>query len=211
MGEYSARPARTVCVDFDGVIHAYRRGWADGSVYDDPIPGAIDGLRALQGDFAVVVFTSRDVEQVVPWLQRYGLDVAADGNPPVVFWPHQDQILVTNRKLPAVAYLDDRAVRFTSWWKALAELMPGMPDVHPDVTLPPVSLLPAPVLDEVLRAGLLWTTYAAPPDQVDQYGDAIVAGWRSSLSLLAIVNAAYRAGLAAGGRTRQRGETADAG
>lgn len=32
-------------------------------------------------------------------------------------------LLVTNRKLPAVAYVDDRAVRFESWNQTLATLI----------------------------------------------------------------------------------------
>lgn len=31
-------------------------------------------------------------------------------------------LLVTNRKLPAIAYIDDRAVRFTDWDQALREV-----------------------------------------------------------------------------------------
>jgi hypothetical protein len=37
------------------------------------------------------------------------------------FW-NGPSILVTRRKLPAVAYIDDRAIRFTSWDQALADL-----------------------------------------------------------------------------------------
>lgn len=38
------------------------------------------------------------------------------------FWDDQTKIFVTNRKLPAVAYIDDRGIRFTSWPQALADL-----------------------------------------------------------------------------------------
>lgn len=38
------------------------------------------------------------------------------------FWSERGQLLVTNRKLPAVAYIDDRGIRFESWDQALADL-----------------------------------------------------------------------------------------
>lgn len=134
----------TIAVDFDGVIHAYSRGWQDGSIYDPPLPGAIDGLRALMGHDAVFIFTTREPEQVMPWLEQYGFDVTIDercshcsrrgdgGSPPgcsyckgsglLTFWNPRGQLLVTNRKLAANAYLDDRAVRFNDWGQALTAL-----------------------------------------------------------------------------------------
>jgi hypothetical protein len=112
----------TVAVDFDGVIHRYGRGWQDGTIYDVPMPGAIDGLKRLQERYAVFVFTSREVEQVVPWMTALGLDVVADGPPYPQFWNSREQILVTNRKLPAVAYVDDRAVPFVDWDALAAQI-----------------------------------------------------------------------------------------
>jgi hypothetical protein len=122
----------TVAVDFDGVIHAYRRGWEDGSIYDEPLPGALDALRRLMADYAVFVHTTRDPQTVADWLAardvpavtlhdlraREGLHVNVG-----TFWNRRDVILVTDRKLPAIAYIDDRAIRFETWDQALADLM----------------------------------------------------------------------------------------
>lgn len=135
----------TLAVDFDGVIHRYSRGWQDGTIYDDPMPGAIDGLHTSMQREAVFIHTSREPEQVVPWLESHGLDATADdrcgvcatagrttdcplclGSGLLVFWDERGQLLVTNRKLPARRYLDDRAVVFTSWEQALTDLaLPG--------------------------------------------------------------------------------------
>lgn len=113
---------RTIALDFDGVIHRYSRGWADGTIYDEPMPGAIEGIKRLQERYAVFVFTSREIEAVIPWLERHGVDCAADGPPYPEFWNHQDQVLVTNRKLPAIAYVDDRGLHFESWEQTLHAL-----------------------------------------------------------------------------------------
>jgi hypothetical protein len=115
---------QTVAVDFDGVIHAYSRGWQDGTIYDEPIPGAIEGIRALQGRYAVYVFTSREPVSVCHWLEERDIPATVDLPPDNVpdFWNSQAVVLVTNRKLPAVAYLDDRAVRFTDWAAVPAQL-----------------------------------------------------------------------------------------
>ncbi|GAA4226098.1 hypothetical protein GCM10022254_09930 [Actinomadura meridiana] len=147
----------TIAVDFDGVIHAYSRGWQDGTIYDEPVPGAVDALHALMGQYAVFIHTSRDPEQVVPWLEGLGFDVTADdpcvrcqgagglaepddddpvpggmyvedpcrdceGSGYLRFWNERGRLLVTDRKLPAVAYVDDRAIRFTTWRDAFAQL-----------------------------------------------------------------------------------------
>lgn len=110
----------TIAVDFDGVIHAYSKGWADGSIYDDEMPGAIDGLRSLMEQDSVFIFTTRNAGQVGSWLVDRGFVVRMhhEGD----FWNERDILLITNKKFPATAYLDDRAVRFVNWEQALADL-----------------------------------------------------------------------------------------
>lgn len=130
----------TIAVDFDGVIHRYSKGWADGTIYDPLMEGAREGLRALMEQQPVFVFTTREAEAVMPWLEGHGFSVTIDercsaclgdgradcsgchGSGQLTFWDGRDQLLITNRKLPAVAYLDDRAVRFTNWHQARAEI-----------------------------------------------------------------------------------------
>lgn len=68
----------TIACDFDGVIHAYSKGWQDGTIYDPPMPGALEGLRALMDRHAVFIFTTREPEQVMPWLEQHGFDVTID-------------------------------------------------------------------------------------------------------------------------------------
>ncbi|MEU1800852.1 hypothetical protein [Streptomyces sp. NPDC019937] len=110
----------TYAIDFDGVIHAYSRGWADGTIYDPPIPGALDGLRALMKQNAVFILTTRDPGQVAEWLTSHGFTCRTAHDGP--FWDVRGVLLITDRKLAATHYLDDRAVPFENWDQALADL-----------------------------------------------------------------------------------------
>lgn len=132
----------TIAIDFDGVIHAYSRGWADGTIYDPPIPGALDGLRSLMAENAVFIHTTREPEQVMHWLGQHGLEATIEERCPncwtepaatcrgcnrsglITFWNQRGVLLVTNRKLAATVYVDDRGLRFESWEQTLAALMP---------------------------------------------------------------------------------------
>lgn len=132
---------KTYAVDFDGVIHAYSKGWQDGTIYDRPMEGAVEALKRMLEEGSVFIFTSREPEQIMPWLQNLGFDVTIDercgeclalpatigrkicevckGSGQILFWNLRGQILVTNRKLPAFAYIDDRGIRFHSWDQTL--------------------------------------------------------------------------------------------
>ena len=52
-------PRIPICVDFDGVIHAYRKGFADGSIYDIPVAGVAAALRKLRKRYFIYVLSSR--------------------------------------------------------------------------------------------------------------------------------------------------------
>jgi len=118
----------TVAVDFDGVIHDYKRGWQDGSIYGDFMPGAVVALSRLMSNYAVFVHTTRNPGQVARWIEdRSGHAFECVTRASILpwkrqFWNERGLLLVTNRKLPAVAYIDDRAIEFTTWTLALALL-----------------------------------------------------------------------------------------
>jgi hypothetical protein len=116
-------------------IHAYGKGWHDGTIYDPPLPGALDALRHLMEIEPVFIFTTRDVGQVAGWLIGHGLSVRIGHDGP--FWNDTGSLLVTNRKLAARVYLDDRALRFENWPQALADLSPGAP--QPDTGQAPAA------------------------------------------------------------------------
>lgn len=114
-----------VACDFDGVIHAYSKGWQDGSIYDGPVPGAFDALRLLMETYAVFIHTTREPKPVARWITEHSriktawFEVLEDVPE---FWNEMGTLLVTQRKLPAVAYIDDRGIRFESWGQALDDL-----------------------------------------------------------------------------------------
>lgn len=113
----------TIAVDFDGVIHSYENGWADGSIYGTAIPGSLVALSTLMATHAVFIHTTRDQDQVASWLNDRKMHAITDeeaGHPD--FWNDQTCLLVTSRKLPAIVYVDDRALRFINWEHAMAEL-----------------------------------------------------------------------------------------
>lgn len=94
--------ALTIAVDFDGVLHSYEKGWQDGEIYGTPVPGALEAIQKLRSrGYWIVVHTAmaRDPHTVYKWLLNHGIYVDA----------------VTILKPAAVAYIDDRGIRFTNW------------------------------------------------------------------------------------------------
>ena len=83
-----------ICIDFDGVLNQYH-----GYDEDDlsiPQKGAKEFLSKLQEQYIVAIHTVREVEKVKEWLNKYDL-------------PFDE---VTNIKQHAIAYVDDRAIKF---------------------------------------------------------------------------------------------------
>lgn len=110
----------TVAVDFDGVLHSYTSPWFAADVIPDPpVPGAIEWLRQISERFEVVIHTTRgdtsDSRAAIrKWLSHYGWEGAAS-------------VRITNEKVPALVYLDDRAIRFTGTFPTADEVYKAKP------------------------------------------------------------------------------------
>lgn len=106
---------KTIAIDFDGVIHKYSKGWHDGTAYDVPVEGAIEAIEALMLSYTVFVHTSRDLKEVQNWFgvnTHIGTEIINDDRK---FYINKNLLGLSNRKLPAIAYIDDRGIRFTNW------------------------------------------------------------------------------------------------
>jgi hypothetical protein len=91
------KKGRTACVDFNGVLDTYT-GWKGPDHLYPPREGVREFLEQLSAMYTVVVLTTFDHRKVRGWLRAHGLDGLVSD--------------VTNKKIPATVYIDDRAVRF---------------------------------------------------------------------------------------------------
>ena len=104
---------RTVCLDFDGVLHSYRSGWRGSTVIPDPpIHGTREAVARLREQYRVVVYSARcrtpeGRGAVELWLRKHDIQV--------------DE--VCDFKPPALVYVDDRAIQFRGDWdQAITEI-----------------------------------------------------------------------------------------
>jgi len=110
---------KRVMIDFDGVISSYKHGWMNGKLVDEPNLGTKEAIDELHNKgYEIVIFTtrastsydvgppaSRLVEDLKNYLQTHNI--------------YYD--FITAEKLPAVVYIDDRAIRFKNWKQVLED------------------------------------------------------------------------------------------
>lgn len=99
-----------ICVDFDGVLHDIDNPIA-GRRMGAPILGAKEALEELSKDNEIVIFTvratdNRTAKVVEDWMDYFEI-------------PYHS---ITNVKINADVYIDDKAIHFTSWTQTMLEL-----------------------------------------------------------------------------------------
>jgi hypothetical protein len=112
--------SKQLAIDFDGVIHKNSKGFYDGTIYDEPIEGSIQAVKELAEKYDIVIFTAKakpdrplvdgktGKELVADWLDKHGLSAYIKE--------------ITSEKPRAVAYIDDKAIQFTSWQQTIGIL-----------------------------------------------------------------------------------------
>jgi len=98
-----------LCVDFDGVIHSYEKGWQGGRLYGHVTEGFFKWLDEARQLFRVVIYSSRSadpemVEEMKHWLARQNGGVVPG------------DIEFADKKPPAFLTIDDRALTFRGDW-----------------------------------------------------------------------------------------------
>lgn len=126
-----------IAIDFDGTLHRFSKGWHDGSVYDPPVDGAVESVKALiDAGHTVIIHTCRfnvgayegdkrsqdeRIEAVTDWMDKYGI---------------RGHELWTEKGKPfADVYIDDKAICFTGNW---AKTVERVKEFKPWIGAPPV-------------------------------------------------------------------------
>ena len=117
----------TICIDFDGVIHSYEKGWQGGVIYGDVVPGFFEWAQSATQFFEIVIYSSRSSSDtgrsdMMIWLEdklRKWNEIQEENlrlEPGIFSYPRY--------KPAAWLTIDDRAICFRGDWSA--------PELSPD-------------------------------------------------------------------------------
>lgn len=128
-----------LCIDFDGVLHAYTSGWKGAHIVSDPpVPGAMEFLLTASRDFKIAIFSSRSgqdfgIEAMEDWLRKHlteyfllhhESDEWAADQAAMVFLK---TLSFPIQKPPAFLTLDDRGITFTGTFPSIQDLLAFRP------------------------------------------------------------------------------------
>ena len=118
-----------LCLDFDGVIHSFKRGWKGATVIPDPpVPGAMEFIAAAIDHFHVDIFSSRSADPLgrrAMWsyikqhLEEAVGEIEASRIISLIDFPFD--------KPAAFVSIDDRAITFEGKWPDIDTLLTFKP------------------------------------------------------------------------------------
>jgi hypothetical protein len=108
-----------LCIDFDGVVHSYDRGWQDGSIYGEVTSGFFEWAEQAAQHFQLVIYSSRSkteegVTAMQLWLVEQRRKWRAAGGMHKIKEPLEFEF--AHEKPPSFLTIDDRAIRFKGRW-----------------------------------------------------------------------------------------------
>ena len=109
----------TICIDFDGVMRSYERGWQDGTIYGTVVRGFFEWVERVRFDFKLVIYSSRSKDDngvilMSMWLHEQRNKWIAAGGQRNETEPLE--IEFAHEKPAAWLTIDDRCVRFDGSW-----------------------------------------------------------------------------------------------
>jgi FMN phosphatase YigB (HAD superfamily) len=118
------RMKKRAMIDLDGTIHKYSKGYADGTIYDDPFEGAKEVIDYLKNNgYEIVIFTTRASKQNANELGGNHLDQIKK----IEEWLKKNNIYfdkITAEKLAADFYIDDKAINISNGdWKVVLNVI----------------------------------------------------------------------------------------
>jgi hypothetical protein len=107
-----------ICIDFDGVIHSYERGWQGGVIYGNVTEGFFEWALEAQKHFNLVVYSSRSSEpEGLEAMKKWFWDQARKQFPNDI---PEFRLEFAHQKPPAYLTIDDRAITFNGDWSVIS-------------------------------------------------------------------------------------------
>jgi hypothetical protein len=104
-----------LCIDFDGCVHDYLKGWQDGTIYGEVTQGFFEWVEQARKHFKLVIYSSRSKDGAGPmrdWLHHQAIKHYQG---PIPQWI-TTEIEFAHEKPAAWLTIDDRCVRFDGSW-----------------------------------------------------------------------------------------------
>lgn len=126
-----------LCLDFDGVIHSYERGWQGGEIYGSVTPGFFDWLNQAHRFFKIIIYSSRSKTEegraaMREWFSSQEYLWLKDKNPSTGVYP-EGTISFAHEKPLAFLTIGNRALTFDGDWRKFdpSRLIQFKPWNHP--------------------------------------------------------------------------------